>query len=367
MEAPGRRRPGRAGTNPERRSSGRRPIPPGPRPPPGNRSPPGRLASARGTTTGSSSRSARARSSTSTIASGRRRRCSNGARSVGSPGQRRRTNGCSTGGRPRSIVTRSLDWSRGIGRPIDARIVERMRSELALDPGSSPASYWLAAAARGTGYLDRAWQAAIAGWVRASLARDRGAALRADLDRLATEAIIPERASPPPDPRRPPGGRRHAERVGRLQGAGGTSSDRRWRPPPCRCAATGRPAIVRGVQEEANGQSVRNPRRCRRLPRPPRSVVGPDSRTAAAKPGPEHQRLAYFLGKWTTEGEMKPSPMGPGGRLLHRHLRVVRGRFAVVCRSDGKTPMVARVRASGSWATAREEKVYTYYGIDNTA
>jgi hypothetical protein len=79
--------------------------------------------------------------------------------------------------------------------PIYARIVERMRAELALDAGSTPASYWLAAAARGAGDLDRAWQAALAGWVRASLAQDRGAALRADLDRLVTQAIVPERAA----------------------------------------------------------------------------------------------------------------------------------------------------------------------------
>jgi hypothetical protein len=79
--------------------------------------------------------------------------------------------------------------------PIYARIVERMRAELALDSGSTPASYWMAAAARSAGDLDRAWQAAIAGWVRASLAQDQGAALRADLDRLVTQAIIPERAA----------------------------------------------------------------------------------------------------------------------------------------------------------------------------
>ena len=69
-----------------------------------------------------------------------------------------------------------------------------MRAELAVDTGSSPASYWLAAAARGVGDLERAWQAAMAGWVRAGLAQDRGAAVRADLDRLVTQAIIPERA-----------------------------------------------------------------------------------------------------------------------------------------------------------------------------
>jgi hypothetical protein len=79
--------------------------------------------------------------------------------------------------------------------PIYKGIVERMRAELALDGGSTPAGYWLVAAARGSGDLDRAWQAAIAGWVRASLAQDRGAALRADLDRLVTQAIIPERAA----------------------------------------------------------------------------------------------------------------------------------------------------------------------------
>ena len=51
-----------------------------------------------------------------------------------------------------------------------------MSAELATDGGSAPASYWLAVAARGTGDLERAWQAAIAGWVRASLApRWRGA------------------------------------------------------------------------------------------------------------------------------------------------------------------------------------------------
>jgi hypothetical protein len=79
--------------------------------------------------------------------------------------------------------------------PIYKSIVERMRAELALDAGSTPASYWLVAGARGAGDLDRAWHAAIAGWVRASLAQDRGAALRADLDRLVTQAVIPERAA----------------------------------------------------------------------------------------------------------------------------------------------------------------------------
>jgi hypothetical protein len=78
-------------------------------------------------------------------------------------------------------------------RSMYGRMADRMAVELARNPGSTPAAYWLAAAARGEGDVERAWQAAIAGWMRAPLARDRGAALRADLDRLVVQAIIPER------------------------------------------------------------------------------------------------------------------------------------------------------------------------------
>jgi hypothetical protein len=74
------------------------------------------------------------------------------------------------------------------------RIVRHMEREVRTQPSSAAAAYWLAAALRGLGQLDRAWQAATAGWVRAPLVSDRGASLRADLDRLVLEAIIPERA-----------------------------------------------------------------------------------------------------------------------------------------------------------------------------
>ena len=74
------------------------------------------------------------------------------------------------------------------------RIRTRMDEELASRPASGAAAYWLAAAARAQGDLQAAWDAALAGWVRAPLAADRGAALRADLDRLVLRAIVPDRA-----------------------------------------------------------------------------------------------------------------------------------------------------------------------------
>ena len=84
------------------------------------------------------------------------------------------------------------------------------------------------------------------------------------------------------------------------------------------------------------------------------------------KPGPEHQRLAYFVGKWTGEGEMKPGPMGPGGKMSTTDTcDWFDGHFAVVCHSDGKSPM-GQMKSIGIIGYSPEEKVYTYYSVDNT-
>ena len=60
----------------------------------------------------------------------------------------------------------------------------------------------------------------------------------------------------------------------------------------------------------------------------------------APAPGPENKKLGYFVGKWTTEGELKASPMGPGGKITSTDTcEWFDGGFAVICRSDGTTPM----------------------------
>ena len=74
------------------------------------------------------------------------------------------------------------------------RIYARMEDELSRVPESGAAAYWLAAAARGQGDLQGAWDAAQAGWVRAALATTRAEAVRADLDLLVVRGIIPDRA-----------------------------------------------------------------------------------------------------------------------------------------------------------------------------
>lgn len=75
-----------------------------------------------------------------------------------------------------------------------ALMLAAMTDEAKHDPSSASAGYWAVVATRGTGDLDRAWDAAIAHWVRAQLCRDGGDALREDLDKLMATTIIPERA-----------------------------------------------------------------------------------------------------------------------------------------------------------------------------
>jgi hypothetical protein len=75
-----------------------------------------------------------------------------------------------------------------------AALLERMEDELRRDTANPVANYWIPVAARSVGDLDRAWDAAVAAWLRSRLMPDGAATLRADLDRLMTQGIIPERA-----------------------------------------------------------------------------------------------------------------------------------------------------------------------------
>jgi tetratricopeptide (TPR) repeat protein len=75
-----------------------------------------------------------------------------------------------------------------------ASIRDRARIELGRMPWSAAATYWQVASSRYLGDLTNAWDAAIAGWIKAPATEDQGRALRADLDQLVLQAIIPERA-----------------------------------------------------------------------------------------------------------------------------------------------------------------------------
>jgi hypothetical protein len=95
-------------------------------------------------------------------------------------------------------------WGSAVERHADAlerdpriaafqRLRDRMSRELSRNSSSSAAAYWLVVGMRGSGEAVAAWDAAIAGWVRARLAGARSATLRADLDKIMLEGIIPDR------------------------------------------------------------------------------------------------------------------------------------------------------------------------------
>ena len=104
-----------------------------------------------------------------------------------------------------AAVERIFDWwATALDRQVQSGVADhrdgnyraiRDRSlvELGRMPGSAAASYWLAASHRYLGDLTKAYDAAVAGWIRAPFGEERGLALRADLDQLMNEAIIPER------------------------------------------------------------------------------------------------------------------------------------------------------------------------------
>lgn len=81
-------------------------------------------------------------------------------------------------------------------RALFQALARDMRDEQAQNPESAAAAYWIAAALRGAGDATSAWHAATAGWVRARLSGSRSASLRADLDKLVLQGIIPDRVSP---------------------------------------------------------------------------------------------------------------------------------------------------------------------------
>lgn len=79
----------------------------------------------------------------------------------------------------------------------------------------------------------------------------------------------------------------------------------------------------------------------------------------APKPGPEQQRLRYFVGQWKNEGEMKPGPFGPGGKFSSMDEAHMLGDFYLVTHSKGTSPMgaVEELYAIGYDAM---QKAYTY-------
>ena len=78
---------------------------------------------------------------------------------------------------------------------------------------------------------------------------------------------------------------------------------------------------------------------------------------APPKPGPEHKKLEYFVGKWTVEGEIKANEFVPAGKTVGTETNTLGpGGFYVESRSEGQLGTRFGFLAYDSHA-----KVYTSY------
>jgi hypothetical protein len=79
------------------------------------------------------------------------------------------------------------------------------------------------------------------------------------------------------------------------------------------------------------------------------------------KPGPEVKKLDYFTGHWTSEGDVKPGPMGPGGKFhSDDHSEWMDGRFFVVLHSKSSGGGMPDGTSTAYMGWDPNDKVYTY-------
>lgn len=98
-------------------------------------------------------------------------------------------------------------------------------------------------------------------------------------------------------------------------------------------------------------------------PRP--TPTGQPPTAQQPKPGPEVQKLAYYLGTWKGEGEAKAGPFGPAGKLSSTTTcDWFAGGFHLVCRGEEKGPTGTRTFLNIR-GYDEKAKAYTEYGISS--
>jgi hypothetical protein len=83
------------------------------------------------------------------------------------------------------------------------------------------------------------------------------------------------------------------------------------------------------------------------------------------KPGAEEARIAYFVGVWKIEGDVKSFPGWPAGRFSSTEIcEWFTGEFHLVCRSEGTSPM-GPVKAESIFSYTPNTRIYTHYRISS--
>jgi hypothetical protein len=81
----------------------------------------------------------------------------------------------------------------------------------------------------------------------------------------------------------------------------------------------------------------------------------------APKPAPEHKKLEMLAGSWVLEGDVKPSTMGPGGKISEKeNCEWMEGGFFLICHVDFKTANSGNGSGLSVLGYSTSDKAYTY-------
>jgi hypothetical protein len=90
-------------------------------------------------------------------------------------------------------------------------------------------------------------------------------------------------------------------------------------------------------------------------------VSGGSGQSRDPKPGPELEKLGYFIGTWNAEGQMQPSIFGPGGKFSNvTSNEWIQGNFFYISHHEEQNP-AGKFKELHITGYDREKKVYVTY------
>jgi Protein of unknown function (DUF1579) len=82
---------------------------------------------------------------------------------------------------------------------------------------------------------------------------------------------------------------------------------------------------------------------------------------SAPKPAPEHKKLEMLAGSWALEGDVKPNPMGPGGKMSESEkCEWMEGGFYLVCHVTFQSASMGNGSGLSVLGYSTADKAYTY-------
>lgn len=91
------------------------------------------------------------------------------------------------------------------------------------------------------------------------------------------------------------------------------------------------------------------------------TVLSAQAQMQIPKPAPELKRLDYFAGTWKMDGDMKPGPMGPGGKMsLTQENHWMEGGFFLLVRSKFSSAAMGNGSGISLMGYDPDAKAYTY-------